>query len=103
MRKVQLTLKNGDTLAAALTQTVSVHPDWEHPDKQPELHPEDEADILGRDPATLPAPDLASCFAVFGNFQKSDDLLKFLPAVCAKMKEISDADLPYVKNAAMFL
>ena len=102
-RTVRLSLKDGEKQVAALSQTIGVHPDWANPWKQPQLYPEHEADIMGRDPATLSASDLASCFAVFGAFQKSDDLLKILPAVCAKMKEINEADLPYVKDAALFL
>lgn len=103
MRTVQLSLTDGAIPAASLTQTISVHPDWVNPDHYPQLFPADEADIMGRDPATMPASDLAGCVALFENFEKPDDLLKLLPAVCEKMKEFSDADLPYLKNAALFL
>lgn len=103
MRMVHLSLNDGAKQVAALTQTISVHPDWTSQIKIPNLYPQHEAIIMGRDPATLSAADLASCFAIFGNFQKSDDLLKLLPAVCAKMKEINDADLPYLNDAALFL
>jgi PKD repeat protein len=103
MRKVQLTLKDGDKEIAILSQTISVHPEWANPNKQPELRDEQAADIMGRDPTSLSISDLTSCFAVFGNFRKLDGLLKLLPAVCAKMKDISDADLPHVKDAALLL
>ena len=103
MRTVRVSWEGANQQTASLSQTISVHADWFHSYKEPELRPEQEADIMSRDPATLSALDLASCFAVFGNFEKSDDLLKFLPAVCEKMKEFSAADLPYVKDAALFL
>jgi tetratricopeptide (TPR) repeat protein len=104
MRSVRLSLKDGEKQVAALSQTISVHPDWAHASYDPpRLNPEQEADIMGRDPATLSVPDLASCVAVFGAFQTSDDLLKILPAVCARMKEFNEADLAYVKDAALFL
>jgi TolA-binding protein len=104
MRTVHLSLKEGDKPAASLTQTIRVHMDWAHPDPQgPQLYPEHEADIMGRDPATLPASDLAGCVALLGGYEKSDDLLKFVPALCAKMNEISETDLPCVKDAALLL
>ena len=103
MRTVHLSLDDGEKQAAALTQTISVHPDWPHPTQDPVLIPAHEADIMARDPATLSASDLASCFALFGNYQKADDLLKLLPEVCAKMKDINEADLPYLTDAALFL
>jgi hypothetical protein len=104
MRTVNLSLKEGDKQAASLNQTIGVHPDWAHPASDaPPLNPEHEADIMGRDPATLSASDLAGCVAIFEAFRKQEDLLKMLPAVCAKMKEINEADLPYVKDAALLL
>jgi hypothetical protein len=103
MRLVHLSLKEGEKEVATLSQTIGIHPDWAHATQDPRLFSEHEADIMARDPATLSASDLASCFAVFGRYEKSDDLLKLLPAVCAKMKEINEADLPYVKDAALFL
>jgi hypothetical protein len=104
MRTVQLSLNNGAKQVATLSQTISVHADWAHQAGQaPQLYPEHEADIMARAPATLSASDLVGCVAVFGTFEKSEDLLKILPAVCARMKEINEADLPYVKDAALFL
>ena len=103
LRPVTLTIKDGDKVTGSVTEMVNVHPDWKDPGKQPEIHPEHEADIMARDPAAMSVPDLASCFAVFGNFRKTGGLLKMLPAVCAKMKDIGDADLPYISNAAFFL
>ena len=103
MRTVQLSLKDGEKPAVTLSQTISIHPDWADPGKRPEFRPEHEADIMGRDPATLSASDLVSCVAVLEHYIKLDDLLKLLPAVCAKMKEINEADLPYVKDSALFL
>ena len=66
-----LTIKDGDKVTGSVTEMVSVHPDWKDPGKQPEMHPEHEADIMARDPAAMSASDLASCFAVFGNFRKT--------------------------------
>jgi hypothetical protein len=103
MRTVRVSLSDGGKEIASFTQTISVHPDWANPNKQPDLHPEHEADIMARDPATLSPSDLAGCFALFGFYLKDGDLLKFLPAVCAKLNQISDADLPDIKNAALFL
>jgi len=103
LRTVHVSLNNGDKELAWLNQTISVHPDWLHPEKGPQLHPEHEADIMGRNPDSLSASDLVSCFALFANYLKQDDLLKLLPAVCAKMKEMKDADLPYLKDAALYL
>jgi hypothetical protein len=103
MRTVHLSLQDGDKQAVALSQTISVHPDWMYPSNYPQLNPEHEADIMARDPATLSASDLVGCVALFGFYEKPEDLLKILPAVCARMKEIKDGDLPWVKDAALFL
>jgi len=104
MRTVRLTLKDGDKQLAAVRQTVSVHPNWAKETGQPpHLIPEQESDIMARDPATFSASDLVSCSALFGAYEKSDDLLKILPAVCARMKEFSEPDLPYLKDGALFL
>jgi hypothetical protein len=104
MRTVHLSLKEGDKPAVSLTQMIRVHIDWAHVYPQgPQLYPEQEADIMARDPATLPASDLAGCVALFGAYERSEALLQLLPAVCAKMKKISDADLPSVKDAALLL
>ena len=104
MRMVRLALKDGDKPTGALSQMISVHPNWAYMTyAAPQLYSPDEADIMARDPATLSASDLVSCFAMFGTYGKADDLVKFLPAMCAKMKEVNDADLDYVKDAALFL
>ncbi len=104
MRTVRLLLKDGEKQVAALSQTISVHPDWTQlTTYPPQLTPEHLADMMGRDPATQSASDLASCVAVFGVFKNSEGLLKILPAACGKLKEINEADLPYVKDAALFL
>ena len=58
---------------------------------------------MGRDPATLSGLGFGELLRRLRSLRKSDDLLKMLPAVCAKMKEINEADLPYVKDAALFL
>jgi len=58
---------------------------------------------MARDPATFTASDLAGCVAVFEVFKNSDGLLKLLPTVCTKIKDINEADLPYIKDAAVFL
>ena len=104
MRTVRLGLKQGDKEVASLTQTIDVHPGRANEVNQnPLLRPEQEADIMARDPATLSASDLVGCVAILGAYQQSDDILKLLPALSAKMKEISDADLPTVKAAALLL
>ncbi len=100
---VQLALVDGGKSVTSISQTISVHHDWAQPWKRPELRPEQEADIMGRDPATFSASDLVSCYAVFGNYLKTDDLLKLLPALCAKMKDVNEADLPYLKEPALLL
>ena len=104
MRTVRLALRNGEKDVASLTQTIDVHPGRaDQTDQRPQLWPEQEADIVGRDPAAFSASDLAGCFAIFGAYRQPQDLLKLLPAVCSKMKDIADADLPDVKDAALFL
>ncbi len=103
MRTVQIDIDEGGK-TSHLTQTISVHPNWTQLTTfQPQLVPEHQADIMRRDPTTLSASDLAGCVAVFEVFKNSDGLLKLLPAVCAKMKDISEADLPYIKDAAVYL
>ena len=104
LRVVHLALKDGDKTIAAITRTISVHLSWSpimHMD--PFLEPAQEADIMARDPATLSASDLSSAFAVLGAFEKSDDLVKLTSVMCAKMKEVDDADLPFLKDAVQHL
>lgn len=102
-RTVHVSLVDDGKEIGSLTQTVAVHPDWADPNKLPLLRPAQEAAILARDPATLSASDLVSCFAMFGNYLKSDELFKFVPAMTTKMNDVADADLPYVKNGALLL
>ena len=103
MRTVQVSMNQGDK-SYKLTQTINVHPNWTLlTTVQPQLNPQFRADILRRDPANLSASDLAGCFAVFGVFKSSEGLLPLLPAVCARMKDIKEDDLSYVKDAALFL
>jgi len=103
MRTVQLAVDDGDK-SFKFTQAVSVHPNWTQlTTYPPQLNPDHQKDILGRDPATLSASDLAGCVAVFAVFKNSEGLLKILPPVCDKMKDINEADLPYVKEAGLFL
>ncbi len=103
MRTIHLSMKDGEKEVATLTQTINVHPDWLRNWKGPELRPEQEAEIMGRDLATFSVSDLAGCVAVFEHYRRSDDLLKLLPLVCARMNAFNEADLPYLKNAALFL
>jgi hypothetical protein len=103
MRLVQISVGDAEKNIGSASQTISVHPNWMLlTTTPPQLDPAHQADILSRDPATLSASDLASCVAVFGVFKNTEGLLKMNPALCAKMKEIDDADLPYVKDAALF-
>jgi len=104
MRTVQISAKDGEKDLGSLSQAISVHPNWTQlTTYPPQLNADQQKDIIARDPATLPVPDLAGCVAVFGTFKNPDGLLKLLPQVCARMKEISEADLPYVKDAAVYL
>ncbi len=103
VRTVQLSVTDGNK-SCQLIQTVNVHPNWTQLTTfPPQLVPEHQADILTRDPTTLPIPDLAGSFAVFAVFKNSDGLLKLLPTVCNKIKDIKEADLPYVKDGALYL
>jgi TolA-binding protein len=100
LRVVQLTLKDGDKTVATVTRTIAVHLSWSpivHSD--PYLEPSHETDLMARDPATLSAPDLSSVFAVLGAFQQSGDLVKLTPSMVAKMKDVADADLPFLAEA----
>jgi hypothetical protein len=104
MRTVRLSLADGEKQLASLTQTIDVHPGRaDEVDQHPLLRADHEADILGRDPATFSASDLAGCLAIFDAYGQPDDLLKLLPAVCARMKDVDEADLPYVRDAALSL
>jgi len=105
MRQVKCTVVNGTTPSGpSIERTISVHPNWtELTTFPPQLIPADQAEIMARDPATLSASDLAGCVAVFEVFKNGDGLLKLLAAVDAKMKEIPDADLSYLKDAGVFL
>lgn len=86
------------------SQVINVHPNWMQLSTiPPQLLPPHLADIMARDPATLTPSDLASCVAVFEIFKNNDGLLKLLPTVCAKIKDIPEADLPYIKDAAIYL
>jgi len=103
MRTVQIEIDDGDK-SLHFTQTISVHPNWTQlTTYQPQLNPDHQKDIMGRDPAIFSTPDLASCYAVFSVFKDTDGLLKFLPAISAKMKDVSDSDLPYFKEGTLFL
>ncbi len=103
LRTVQMSVDDGGK-SFKLSQTINVHPNWiQLTTFPPQLVPEHQANILGRDPATLPTPDLAGCFAVFATFKNSDGILKLLPAVCAKIKDINEPDLPYIEYGALYL
>jgi tetratricopeptide (TPR) repeat protein len=103
MRTIRLSAKEGDKDLGSITQKINVHPDWAMFRHEPQLYPAHEEEMMSRDLSLLPASDLASCFAVFGIYKSEDGVLKLLPALCDKMKEVSDTDLPYVKEAALFL
>jgi len=100
LRSVAVEVSNG-TPTPPVRQLIHVHPDWHLlTTASPDLRPEDQADLLGRDPNTFTPSDLASCLAVFGTYKSLDALTKLQPAACAQMKNIPDADLPYIKTAA---
>jgi len=104
MRTVHLSVLEGDKQVTLLNQTIRVHPELIVATNDPPLLlPQHEADIMSRDPASMTASDLVSCFALLDNYQKWDNLLKLLPALCAKMSGVKDADLPYLQDAALAL
>jgi hypothetical protein len=103
MRTVHLSLKTGDKEVAALDRTIGVHADWANPNKQPELHAEQLAQLLALDPASLSASDMVSCFALAEHYLQPGALLKLAPSLSTKLKEVSDADLPYVVKGAIYL
>jgi TolA-binding protein len=102
LRTVQLALKDGDRTLATVTRLVAVHFRYApllH--MEPELDGGEENDLLARDPASLTTPDLASAFATLGAFHRAPDLVKLAPQMAAKMKDVKDADLPFLKTAAL--
>ncbi|MCE0497624.1 MAG: PKD domain-containing protein [Methylacidiphilales bacterium] len=104
MRTVRLSATDGTKDLGSVVRTISIHPNWTQlTTYPPQLTPAHLTDLMNRDPATFSASDLAGCVAVFGVFKNSDGLLKILPAVCAGMKGMNDADLPYVKTAGVYL
>ena len=104
MRTVQVSVKSGTRSLGPVSQTINVHPNWVQSSiAVPDLDPTQQADIMGRNLALFSASDLAGCAAVFGFYKNADALLKILPAASAKMKEMSDADLPYLKTAGLYV
>jgi predicted negative regulator of RcsB-dependent stress response len=102
LRAVQLTLKDGDKILGSVTRTIDVHLRWSPIVRQdPELPGDLEAAVMARDPASLTGPDLAGAFAVFGAFHKTDDLIKLTPQMGAKMKDVKDEDVPFIKDAVL--
>jgi predicted negative regulator of RcsB-dependent stress response len=104
LRTVQLTLKDGDRVVGSVTRKIAVHFRWAPIVRmEPELQGNQEEAIMARDPGSLPEPDLASAFAVFGAFQKSHDLVRLAPQMGAKMKDVKDEDVPFIRNAVLRL
>jgi hypothetical protein len=104
MRTVQAEVKSPTAAVAPVRQIFHVHPDWSMLNSvQPALAPEAQADILARDPMTFSGFDLAGCAAVFTTYKVTDALLKLEPAMVAKMKDVPDADLAYINEAAALL
>jgi TolA-binding protein len=104
LRTVHMQVKdNFNAVIGSAAQVVNVHPDWAHAYKQPDLLPDHETEIAKRDPSTMSGPDLSSCFAMFGFYGEQDHLLTLLPYLSAKIKDVPDGDLPFLKNAAMLL
>jgi PKD domain len=102
VRTVQVAVQEGDKPVTILTQTLHVHPQWVGMNGgSAQLHPEHKADILGRDPAKMSASDLVSCYAILGNYQEWDSLLKFVPALCAKMPGVAETDLPFLRDVVL--
>jgi hypothetical protein len=104
MRTIQAEVKSATAAVAPVRQIFHVHPDWQMLNQvQPALAPEAQADILARDPMTFSGSDLAGCAAVFTTYKVTDALLKLQPAMVARMKDVPDADLTYINQAAAFL
>ncbi len=102
LRKVQLALTRNGKETSSLTETISVHPDRLHP-AAPHLDPAQSAAVLSLDPATISPSDLVGAFVVFAKFQNPAALLKLLPAVSTQLKNVSEPDVPYLKDAALYL
>lgn len=103
MRVVKVSVTDGEKNLGAVSQTINVHPNWmQSSTVDPELDPVHQADLMTRDPMQLSASDLAGCMAVFGFYKDSAAMLKFLPAVCSKMNDMNEADLPYLKTAGLY-
>jgi hypothetical protein len=104
MRTVKVSIQNGANDLGTITQAINVQPNWAlNSMSQPQLWPDHEAAILTLDPSKLSVSDLAGCAAVFGIYKNTPGLLKILPALCAKMKDVSEADVPYVEQAGIYL
>jgi hypothetical protein len=104
MRTVKVAIVNGANNLGSLTQVINVHLNWLMLNgAPPQIFPDHLTNIGNRDPMTLSPSDLAGSAAVFGIFKNYDALRKFIPALCAKMKDISATDLPYLKTAAVNL
>jgi hypothetical protein len=103
LRTVHLAVKQGDKEIVSLDQTVGVHAEWSNPYKGPELHPEQMAEVMTRDPSTMSASDLAGAFALFQFYLKIDALSKLEPALTAKMNGVGDPDLSYIEKGAALL
>ena len=104
LRTVRLSVQQGDKQVTLLSKTIHVHPRWSQmTGDAPQLRPEHEAEIMSRGPASMTASDLVSCFAILDNYREWDNLLKLLPTLCAKMSGVTDADLPYLQDAALRL
>ena len=102
MRTVQLTIKDGGRVVASVSRVVNVHLHWfpiNH--MEPNLGDATEKPIMARDPASFNASDLAGVFAVLGGpFRKTEDIAQLAPALVDKIKDVKDADLPFLKDAA---
>jgi hypothetical protein len=105
-RLVKISVKDvdGTTDLGSVVRTIDVHPNWVLLNNyQPQLNPDHLTEMMTRDPKLLSAADLVGCAAVFSIFKSTDGLLKILPALVSKMKEVQDIDLPYLKDAGTYL
>jgi hypothetical protein len=103
LRVVRLSVSDGGKTLGSVSQTIHVHFKWDDPDVLTRINTADHESLLTLDPAILSPTDLSSVLAVFGAYKETEGLLKILPQVCAKMKDIPEADLPYAQQAALFL
>ena len=98
LRVVQVQMQDANSSIRPVQQQIHVRPDWyKLTTTPPDLNAPDKADLLARDPNLFTPADIAGSFGMFGTYQAIDGLVKLQPAATAKMKQIADGDLTYIK------